>query len=151
MSTSTLTVAGFIKLINPKDETSRRLWLESCREDVGDEKWYEIGKLPLTREVVIQLAIWIAEKISEEALHWSAPEPYKRTLDCGHAFLRDIHRIAVENGIRVELGEIDQPLTPTEMMMEAGLVKVDKDGMVKLTPEGEGATESVEKQLHPKG
>jgi len=148
MSEKPATLGNFIDLLNPGNDTGRRLWLQDCQNEAGEEKWEEIRGFPLSRKTVIQLAQWIANKISEEASHWSDQEPYRDTLKRGHKLLQDIHQKAVENGVEVALEEIDCPLTPTEMMVAAGLAEVSNDGRVSLSQKGEEAAKQAGQELH---
>jgi len=148
MGTQAANLGGFIDLVHDPENMYEEMWLQDCRFEIGANMWAEIKRLPLTRETVFQLSRMIALKIGEEAAHWSEEEPYGETLRHGHAFLRRIHQIAVEQGISVELQEIDIPLTPTEIMAAAGLVTL-QDGMVQLTAEGERLAREVGQQKPP--
>jgi len=148
MGTKATNLGEFIDLAHNPQNIYEKTWLQDCEREVGANKWAEIRRLPLTQRTIIQLSQWIVSKIAEEAAHWSEEGPYKETLRHGHAFLQRIHQTAVEQGISVELQEIDIPLTPTESMAAAGLVTL-QDGMVQLTAEGERAAREISQQKPP--
>lgn len=149
MGTKATNLGEFIDLVYDPINMYEEMWLQDCEFlEFGAGKWAQIRRLPLTRETVIQLSQKIASKIAEEAAHWSEEEPYKATLRHGHAFLQKIHKTAVEQGVSVELQEIDIPLTPTEIMVAAGLVTL-QDGIVQLTAEGERAAREISQQKPP--
>ena len=148
MGTKAPNLGEFIDLVQDPENMYEEIWFQNCEHEVGANMWAEIRRLPLTRRTIIQLSRKIASKIAEEAAHWSDETAYGETLLNGHDFLRRIHQIAVEQGISVELHEIDIPLTPTESMVAAGLVTL-KDGMVQLTVEGERLAREVGQQNPP--
>jgi len=148
MGAKATNLGEFIGLAHDPENMHEEMWLQDCGLEVGASMRAEIKRLPLTRETVIKLSRMIALKIGEEAAHWSEEGPYGETLRHGHAFLRRIHQIAVEQGISVELQEIDIPLTPAEIMAAAGLVTV-QDGTVQLTAKGERLAREVGQQKPP--
>ncbi|MCX6811154.1 MAG: hypothetical protein NT039_00450 [Candidatus Berkelbacteria bacterium] len=107
--------------------------------------WDKTMKWPLDEGSVVALAQLLTDEIVYE-LQVGLDESYDYTLKCGHALLRLLHTTATEMGVNIPLEEVDVPLSPTEAMVQAGLVETVEGG-VNLTDEGRAAAREVTEQI----
>ena len=79
--------------------------------------------MSLTVELVLDTAKVVASFFIERLQGICTENYYSQTLDAGHAFLRGIHKKAAELGVNVNLNRIDVPLTPSDLLVGAGLAE----------------------------
>lgn len=121
-----------------------RFWLDYVEQNT--DNWAEVMGWPMCEEDVLLLAGPLTRVIAYEVQGRSDPVAYEDSKKRGHAFLRLFHAKAKELGVDIPIEQIDVPLTPTEMMVEAGMVSV-VDGRVNLTSEGLAAAQEVQEQI----
>lgn len=111
-----------------KVNTHADLWLNAIKYENAD--WEEFLNCPINRENILTLAraivIDIQGDIDIECL--DTEELYQKLHQDGHAMLAELHRLGSENGIFVEIHEIDQPLSICE--------KLEQDGIIERTAGG---------------
>jgi hypothetical protein len=120
-------------------------WIDHVKQEHGDV-WDEVMTWPLDAANVLTLAGPLTDVIQYEIGGRSDQESYDDARNRGHAFLKLIHAKARELGVDVPLEQIDVPLTPSETMEQAGMVKI-VDGRVHLTEEGLAAAHEVQGQI----
>ena len=138
----------FVDLLGQTRNCDGRFWLlTELPEKTGVKEWEHARNAPFIRQAILELAEVLRALISERLADISSEDLYLDTREQGHAFLQELHRLAVEHEIEVMLEEIDQPLTPSEMMAAAGYVRITEEGCVELTEQGIQAAEEVECQI----
>lgn len=110
MNPKQTTLGAFIDLLNPAKDHNRAMWIQYCKDKHGEKSWQKMRETALTKNSVIQLAAIVASVISGQAAQWSEAKQYEDCLKAGRALLHDIHRIATEKGIVVDIKEIDLPI-----------------------------------------
>ena len=128
------TLRDFVGVLRQSQVSQMQFWLSILEE--RSEQWQETLEWPLEADSIVVLADGFATLLAERLLGICTEQLYERTRREGHAILEEIHRLAAEQGIDININRIDRLLTYTEAAEAAGIVKVE-NGMVSLTKQGE--------------
>lgn len=142
----------FINLLAIENNIERAFWLNEVKDNNGEKEWKDFCNSPLSPEMVIILARAISTAIGYELESISQTEFYAEIQKEGHNFLKEIHLKSVEQGVKIELKEIDRPITLSEILAAMGHIIIENN-MVRLSPEGERIAEEVKEEIerHPTG
>jgi hypothetical protein len=104
-----MTNGQFIALFLSTKIEEAKEWIDKWKESTPAKrcKWNNYANLPLTSGSVLFFATGIQLQISNQISTISDEEIREQVSEKGHAFLREIHRKATENGIDVEIKTID--------------------------------------------
>jgi hypothetical protein len=109
-------------------------------------QWREFNVSPLALAEVEVLADAVFSAY-QWALGGAGEETYGLLRDEARDALRELQHLASELGLYECAQALDpeQPLTPSEVMVDAGYAEISDDGRIKLTDLGEAVARSVEK------
>ena len=113
-----------------------QITIEDWKALATEKQWKEFRPLLLTPDLVINFAEDMVSSFQEHISGTCTDELYMQRKKDGHEFLRKIHEAVVGLGIDIDVRKIDVPLTPTDLLVGAGLAET-KDGKIRLTPKGE--------------
>lgn len=125
------------------------LWLHNIEETTKQQSaglWEEFVAEPVTEQSVKRLADALKQAINDEAQMWSLQRDYNRTLKKGHQLLRLLFSISQDHHLDLDLCDVDGPITFTEQMVDAGLVRLDGDKVV-LTSHGKQIANAFRRSL----
>ena len=124
MSESQKTFGDFFSKVEEalKDDViDANFFVEQWVKMVSEERWEEVKATPLTLELVIAFAEDMASMYWERISSIETDALYSMTIDEGHAFLKRIHKIATELELKVDIRQIDSPLTFSDSLLRSGL------------------------------
>lgn len=127
-----------------------KMWIEDIVQETHAGAWEEFMHEPVAHDNIIMLANTFHGKIAYQVSIFDTVVLYNKCRRRGHRLLRAIYRLAKRLKIEVELEEIDRPLTPSEAMLQAGLVE-SKGGKIHLTESGEALAAEFETELKREG
>jgi hypothetical protein len=87
-------------------------------------EWTALLAQPLTKEVVLGFASAIRDDFRRGLSETSDRYMYNDLMKDGHAFQEDVQLLACEFGIDVRLVDVDAPLSPSDALVQAGVLKV---------------------------
>jgi len=128
------TIQDFVEVLRQSQVLELRFWLSILEE--RSEHWQKVLEWPLDADSIVVLADNFATLLTERLLGICIEHLYEKTRQESHEILKEIHRLAAEQGINININRIDRPLTYTEAAEATGIVKVE-NGMVSLTEGGE--------------
>lgn len=147
------------KLAEETGNVDAQIAIEDWKALATEKQWKEFRPLLLTSDLVINFAEDMASSFREHISGTYTNELYVQRKKDGHAFLKKVYEKAVELGVKVEHGQIDAALTPSEVMILSGYTNIKvkqqrKGGMtmaekhiIKIVsiPEGPGIPEEIRK------
>jgi len=93
------------------------------------EQWQRLLKSPLTKEIVLGFASAIGDDLCRAMFETSDQYRYNDLSADLQAFQEDVQLMAYEFGIALQSTEVRMPLSPSEALVRAGVLKVvQKDG-----------------------
>lgn len=124
------TFREFLNKIGELDGGVAKFHFEDWMETATKEQYLtRFGEEQLTDALALRFYEDIRLMIRERLFGICTDALYNRTYNEGHAFLKDIHRIANESGLEIDL---NQPLTITDALSAADLIKIGDKG--EITP-----------------
>lgn len=144
MSTTTITIGEFFNQIYQTDNTHAQLLIDDWREHLSPEAWKQGEDLPITREGILHIRNTISSLFARRLAGICTEALYDRVQRAHVSFIMEFDEKARLHGFLIT--EKRACVTVTEVMREAGLIQVTKDG-VNLTPKGIAVADEVRRQI----
>ena len=101
---------------------------------------------PFNKWCVIDLANRLASMVKVKLDIIDIEEFFSSVNADGHKALRAIHKLAVEQGLTLDVRQVDVPITIADMFISSGAATLE-DGVLVLTAEGKKDVEDIERQI----
>lgn len=149
------TYGDFIDSVSKTECIEAQLFIDEWKALATEEEWQEYRPMLLTPELVTNFAEDMAKYFRDTIATTDVEELYEMRKLWGHAFLAEVWAKAANLGVKVELNQIDAPLSASEFFAAAGIVKFapsPKGGtIVRLTEKGERLAEEVQNEIEGEG
>jgi hypothetical protein len=136
------------KIAKDTGNVDAQINIEDWKALATEEQWKEFRPLLLTPELVINFAEDMASYFWEHISGTCIDELYMQRKKDGHEFLRKIHEAVVGLDIDIDIRKIDVPLSPSDILVDAGLAEA-KDGKIRLSAKRKKLAEEREKEFAP--
>ena len=121
---------AFFEELSATENAEAAVWLSTIREDTAKEDWALFAGMPSSD--VIYLLLVSIDSAAKEALYYSSSREFHDVIRATHTgLITTIKEKCQAYGIDSQSIETNRPLTPTDVMVAAGHVRV-VEGMVEV-------------------
>lgn len=120
------TYGEFLEAIKARTNANARLEikLRIKAQQREPEQWQRLLESPLTKEIVLGFASAIGDDLCRAMFETSDHYRYNDLIKDKQTFQEDVQLTAYEFGIDAQTSEVHMPLTPSEALVKAGVLKV---------------------------
>ncbi len=130
MSSQVIKVGEFVEaLLAATGVSDAETWIccLNCRK-----AWKDFCKQPLNRASVITMALAIQGQVSSWLFATDDPKESMGVESGGHRLLHEMYNLAVAEGVKISLEEVDAPFTPIGYMAQHVSMVLDNSGMRRV-------------------